>query len=221
MTTDKIGIAQILATLLASSALWDFIKSRVNRPKLAPEPSPPKTRIQKIGGWLLRRFRSPWELPLLGILFNGYVLFTELRRNTPVTRGVVLGIALSVALMVLCFLTMSLSLIWQAIGNLWESVTNKGERISSVYDHISSLYDLGRKQADVSNQQTDLLQQQAGLLHGQAVDLKTLAEVVNGQVQLANIQAVVLNRTVEVALEAPAIAKTEPDEPAQGPADPK
>jgi hypothetical protein len=57
-----------IATLLTSSPLWEFVRSRINRPKPPLEPIQPKTRMQKIGGWLMRRLRSPWELPLLAVI---------------------------------------------------------------------------------------------------------------------------------------------------------
>ena len=97
MTADTIAL--VIATLLTSSPLWEFVRSRINRPKPAPQPIQPKTRMQKIGGWFVRRLMSPWQGPLVLILLTIIVLVLELHITTPITRGVILRLSLAVALL--------------------------------------------------------------------------------------------------------------------------
>jgi hypothetical protein len=115
--------------------------------------------------------RSPWELPLLAILFNGYALVTELHRNTPATRAVVFDIALAVALMVFSLLCMVASSFWRAIRELWDDSIKD-------YKHILLLDESVNKQAEVVDRHTDLLQQLADLGNQQAVDLNTTVKAV-------------------------------------------
>jgi hypothetical protein len=111
MTTENWLIITGISVNLIGQILAVLIQSRINRPKQTPVANQPPSRIQRIGGWLIRVLTSPW-LILFFIFLNVLSIALELSSTGPLNRRVVFSIALSAALIVLnlgCMAFFSLS----------------------------------------------------------------------------------------------------------------
>jgi hypothetical protein len=137
-------IAVIISTLIAPT-LALFIQSLISQPKPTPELSQPKNRIQRIGDWLAQSPWLPWVL-VIPILLNIYILLKEFHNTTPVTRGVVVLIAVAVAGIAFNFLNinniLALQTNWmmrEGIRSLWEGIRSLWERLAKDSESMAKI----------------------------------------------------------------------------------
>jgi hypothetical protein len=134
-------IAVIISTLIAPT-LANFIQSRANiHPKPKPEAHQPKNLIQRMGGWFIRFSNSPWMLPPLLILFNIYLLLSEFRKTTPVTRWTVYQISADVAAIWYGVVLFLLNTAWQSIRRQAETSILQSETNRELLDLIKAVSD--------------------------------------------------------------------------------
>jgi hypothetical protein len=140
MTIDHwLAIASIISTLIAPVAAGIIVlrvASRINQPKPTPETSQPKNRIPIMGGWFMRFLTAPWYVPPFGIFLGIYSLRTELHRTTPVTREVVLVIAVSVAVIFLNIMGMGIFFVMRLIGYQIDSFSEFGRKNAEILSRI-------------------------------------------------------------------------------------
>lgn len=106
MTIENwLAIVMIIVTLI-SPMLAVLVASRINQPKQRPEPSHPKSRSQRIGGWLMKAFGSVWWL-ILVFIYNLYLLVSNVRSEEPLNR---LGVVFLVIPLLGTFLTLAILL---------------------------------------------------------------------------------------------------------------
>jgi len=142
MTIENwLTIAVIISQLIAPWLNGLFIRSRTAQPTPTPELNQPKKRIQIIGDWINRFFASPWKLPQFLIALNMYMLLTELRSTTPVTRGVVYRISLDMAGILYGIVAMFLNILWQSIRRQWEVNREQRDFDLRIIDLISAVTD--------------------------------------------------------------------------------
>jgi hypothetical protein len=147
-------IAVIISTLIAPT-LANLIQSRVSHPKQTPEASQPKNLIQRIGGWFIRLSNSPWRVPPFLILFNIYLLLSEFRRTTPVTRWTVYQISAAVAGIWYGLVLFLLNTAWESIRRQWEINREQQEVNAIARDVDLKLLDIIKSVSDTANATAD------------------------------------------------------------------
>jgi hypothetical protein len=141
---DWVNVGVMVATIaLVVSTLGLIVSNRIlirmNRPNRTPEPSQPKSRIQRIWGWFLRFSQSPWQLPPFLILTNLFTLVLELRRTAPVTRWAVYQISASVAGVFYGAVLLLLNIAWQSIRRQWQINAEQSKIDREIIDILRSL----------------------------------------------------------------------------------
>lgn len=156
MTTDNwLTIALIITNfiaLLIGPVIAAFVMSRISQPKPTPVASQQKNRIQRMGGWLIRFFQSPWKtgcfIVLPSILADIYLLRGDLRRTAPVTRVIVFQICLEVAGIVYNLLNLGMIFIWQAIGRQADIILTETNTVSKLLDIVRISNELTKATTD-------------------------------------------------------------------------
>jgi hypothetical protein len=141
---DWVNVGVIVATLaLVMSTLGlivsNLILIRMNGRNRTPEPSQPKSQIQRIGGWLTRFLQSPWLLPPFLMLVNLYTLVGELRSTAPITRGAVYHISTAVAGMLYGATLLLLNIAWQSFRQQWQLNIEQSKFDHKIIDILRAL----------------------------------------------------------------------------------
>jgi len=156
MTTDNwLTVALIITNfiaLLIGPVIAALIMSRISQPKPSPVVSQQKNQIQRIGGWLIRVFRSPWKTSVCVVLpstvFNIYVLLGQVRSTAPVTPKVVLLIIMPVGGILLNIVSLGTLFIWHAIERQTDAMSKQSDTVSSLIDLFKTFRDVTEVQID-------------------------------------------------------------------------
>jgi hypothetical protein len=138
--TIALIITSFIAQLIAP-ALAELVKSRINQPKPTPLQNQPKNRSQRIGTWVIRVVQSPWPIPVSTITFNIYMLSRILREATPITRWVVLSIAVGVSVIFYSLLNISVLLNSQIISINFQTIQSQAELTGKIADVVVGIRD--------------------------------------------------------------------------------
>lgn len=94
-----------------------------------------------MGSWFQSIFQSPWKLPPLLIIVNIIAIVVTLQNPEPLTRTVVLFVALDVAGIIFQLLNMSVLAVWQAIQRQTEQLRRQTDYLSAQLQIIELLRD--------------------------------------------------------------------------------
>jgi hypothetical protein len=155
-------ISTFIATLIAP-ILQLFVKSRINQPKPTPEPSQPKNRIHRIGGWLMRFFTSRLKLveivglasPFFAMLYPIYYLRKYLLDPAPITRSRVFIISWCVTIIWISFLNFILNF---GLKYVWQAITKQAEQFERLVDVVGVLKDRVNTLADTQSAMSKTLE---------------------------------------------------------------
>lgn len=118
MTLDHALMIAVIISTLAAPTIQTLIEFRLARPKASPEENQPNTLIHRIRGGFISVFKSLWFIvgwPLVFISVNIFSLIRELDRTTPITRGSVLDISVTVAATFFLLVNMTVGLLQRAL----------------------------------------------------------------------------------------------------------
>ena len=149
MTRDNwLVVALIISTLLAGMigpVIGAVVASRLGNAKPTPVARSQKSRIQSVGGWLMRFFQSPWKVTVFVVLpttlANIYWLLVDLRSTAPVTPKVVFRISMLVGGIVYNMVSVGMLFIWQAMGRHADVTFRQSENISDLVGLCKALQD--------------------------------------------------------------------------------